>query len=81
MLRATTQMRQLEVGVAVDETREELSIWEVERLRAQRPGYLDVWSHRGDPAGRINKNGAVLEGRRRDRVHSTSANSEQGLRA
>src|SRR5438552_3807795 len=46
VLRATTQMRQLEVGVAVDETREELSIWEVERLRAQRPGYLDVWCGR-----------------------------------
>jgi len=37
-------------------------------------------SDRGDPAARVNKNGAVLEGRRRDGMDPARSDAEQEFR-
>jgi len=75
-----TEMRQLQMRVTVDEAGQQLGVGKVERPNAARRRYTGIWSDGRDPSSVVNKNGAVLEGRRRDRMHSTSSNPEQGLR-
>ncbi len=79
VLHATTQVGELEVRVAVDETRHELGIAKLDRLSAARGRDARVRADGGDPAVCVNKNGAVLEGRRRDGMDPASSNAEQEL--
>jgi hypothetical protein len=41
-----------------------------------RRGHVGIPTHSRDSAGAIDKNGAILEGRRRDRVHATGSDAE-----
>src|SRR6266487_2909621 len=79
VLHATTQVGELEVRVAVDETRQHLCIAKLDRLYATRGRDARVRADGGDPAVCVNKNGAVLEGRRRDGMDPASSNAEQEI--
>jgi hypothetical protein len=52
----------------------------VQRLRPSGRRHATVRTDGRDPAVRVNKNGAVLERRRRDGMDPASSDSEQELR-
>src|SRR5205085_6530569 len=80
MLGAATEMRQLEVRVAVHEAGHELGVGKMQRLAVARHRHCSVRTDRRDPAARVNKNGAVLEGRRRYGMDTAGSNAQQGVR-
>ena len=74
-------MHQLEMRVAVDEARQKLGIGKMQRLRALRRWHLLVGPDRRDSAARVNKNGAVLDGWRRHRMHAAGSDAKHVLSA
>lgn len=66
--------------VAVDQARNEDRVGELEALRASGSGDTGMVAKGGDLAFCVNKNGAVLEGRRRDGMNPASSDTEQELR-
>jgi hypothetical protein len=75
--RAAREMVQLEVCVTIDETWQEIGIGEVQRLHAGRRGDLDMLTDAGNTAGPIDKDGAILNGWRRDGVDASGADAKQ----
>src|SRR5260370_39716331 len=69
----TTQVRQLEMRVAIDETGHQYVIWKFKRFTVGGTGDTGMVVHGGNPPARIHENGAVLDGRRRDGMHATSS--------
>jgi hypothetical protein len=63
MLYTTTQQAQLEVGVAIDETRHQLTVGEFQRSNPARRRHARVGTDGGDPPGVVNENGAVVNRR------------------
>src|SRR5690349_2113994 len=76
VLDASTQVRELEVRVAIDEAGQQLRVGEMQGLRVSRLRHLRIRSDRRDPAVCINKNGAVLVRRRRNWIDNARANSQ-----
>jgi hypothetical protein len=66
--------------MAIDEPGHQLRIGKMQRLHARGRRYATVRADGRDPAVRIDKNGAVLEGRRRDGMDPGSSDAEQELR-
>ncbi len=66
MLNITTQLGQLEMRVAIDETRHQHVIWKFKRFTIGGNGDTGMVVHCGNPPACIHENGAVLDGRRRD---------------
>src|SRR5260370_42683802 len=71
-----TQMRQLEMRVAIDDTRHQHVIWEFQRFTLIWNGDTGMLVHSGNPTARIHENGAVLDGRRRYWMDTAGADSE-----
>ena len=72
-------MLELEVCVTIDEAGHEIGVGEVQRLRAGGRGDLGMRTDAGDAAGPIDKNGAILDGWRRNGVDASGADSKQCL--
>src|SRR5207253_950067 len=70
------EMGELEVGVRVDEARDEDGVGELDPAGPGGEGYIRVRPDRGDPAIVRNENGAVRDGRRRDRMDRARTNAE-----
>ena len=70
------EVRQLEMRVSVDETRDEHGVSELEDFAVRRRGDALVWANRGNHAVISYENGAVLDRRRRDGMHLTRADAE-----
>jgi hypothetical protein len=64
--------------VAIHQTGHELGVREVERVAIARLRNLVVRPQRGDASVRVNKNGAVLERRRRDGMNAPGSDAEHG---
>jgi len=72
---AAAEMLDLEVCVTIDEAGQEIRVGEVQRLHADRRGDLRMRTDSGDTPDPIDKNGAILDGWRRNGVDSTGADS------
>src|SRR5258708_1131977 len=70
----------LGVGGAVDGARQGAGTGELERFPPSRRRDARVRPDRSDPAVRVNKNGAVLEGRRRDWMDPAGSDAQQEFR-
>ena len=77
MLRAATQLSQLEMRVTVHEARKELRIGEMHGACGVRRGHVSIPTNSRDSSGSVNQNGAVLEGRRRDGMDPASPDAKQ----
>mgnify|MGYP001379916691 CR=1 FL=1 len=77
----TRQVGELEVRVRVDEPRGENRVPELQLLRVARRRDLAVRTHRCDAPVRPDEDGAVLDRRRRDRIHHASPDTEHRARA
>src|SRR5437867_986881 len=80
VLDTTTQMGQLEMRVAIDQTRYEDVVWKFKCSSGLGNGDTGMVVHCSNPPARIHENGAVLDGRRRDGMHPTSSDPEQDFR-
>src|SRR6266480_1350203 len=70
------EVSQLEVRVCVDEAGNETGLRKVELPGSPRRGYARMRADGGDGAAIVNENGAVLDGRRRHRMHEAGANAQ-----
>ncbi len=76
-LRVTAgEMGELEVGVRIDEPRDQHGVQELDAAGPRGIGHLSVCADGGDPAVVRNENGAVRNGRRRDRVDRARADAQ-----
>lgn len=72
---AAAEMLELEVCVTIDEAGQEISVGEAQGVHAGRRGDLGMRTDGGDTADPIDKNGAILDGWRRNGVDATGADS------
>src|SRR5213079_1643349 len=70
------EVRQLEVRVCVDETRDEAGVRKRELTGPRRRGHEAMGAYGGDSATIVNENGAVLDGRRGNRMHGPGTDAE-----
>src|SRR5437667_80917 len=76
VLDTTTQMGQLEMRVAIDQTRYEDVVWKFKCSSGLGNGDTGMVVHCSNPPARIHENAAVLDGRRRDGMHPPSPDPE-----
>src|SRR3989449_5234009 len=70
------EVRQLEVRVRVDEARDEAGVRKRELTGPRRRGNEGMGTDGGDGATVVNENGAVLDGRRGNRMHGPGMDAE-----
>ena len=73
-------MRQLEMGVDVDQPRRQHAVLELELLDIAGRGDARIRTDCGDASVGADENGAVLDRRRRDREDYTRTDAEHALR-
>src|SRR2546426_750533 len=73
VLRTAAEMRELQVRVAIDEPGHQLRVGKMQRVGARGLRHAIVRADGRDPAVCVNKNGAVLAGRRRDGMNPASS--------
>src|SRR5947199_98131 len=73
---ACGEMGQLEVGVAIDKAGDDDGLRVLAPLAAFGVGNAGARSDRRDAAALVNKNGAVLDGRRRDGMNRAGADAQ-----
>src|SRR5207302_11483952 len=76
VLRTAAHMRELQMRVAVHETGNENRVRKLEGLGVVGTGDAGMVAHGSNSARVIHENGAVLEGRRRDRMNPASSNTK-----
>src|SRR2546425_5563775 len=80
VLDTATEMGQLEMRVAIDQTRYEDVVWKFKGSSGLGNGDTRMVVHCSNPPARTHENGALLHGPRRDGMHPTSSDPEQDFR-